>query len=90
MHGRPFDAPDGETVMQARTSCCAVLLLAQLVLVGCGTPVPGAAAPAGPAFGTLVSAPEHSADEARGGVSAAMVELSWALAQPAEDRFDDG
>ncbi|GAA4549718.1 hypothetical protein GCM10023175_38300 [Pseudonocardia xishanensis] len=73
----------------------AVLVAAVVVVAGCGTaaaPGPGPSAPSAPGgrpvFGTLVSEPDRSAEEARAGVGAAMVELSWAEAEPADDRFD--
>jgi Beta-galactosidase len=39
-------------------------------------------------YGTLVSLPEHSVDEARAGIRAAMVELAWDQFEPAPGRFD--
>ena len=77
------------------TSCRVVSIVvcaAALLLAGCTVPAsPSVAATAGehPDFGTLVSSPEHSDEEARAGVEIAMVELSWAQFEPVEDRFDE-
>jgi hypothetical protein len=69
-----------------------LMLAAALLLAGCNAQVPpsvAATATQQPDFGTLVSSPEHSAEEVRAGVDVAMVELSWAQFEPAEDRFDE-
>ncbi|WP_297503710.1 hypothetical protein [Pseudonocardia sp.] len=67
-----------------------VVLAALVALAACSTPqTTSVRAARSIAFGTLVSPPERSADEARAGVSAAMVELSWEQAEPAEGTFDD-
>lgn len=73
------------TVLVALT----LALVAALQLSGCTVVGRAAAAPdSGPTFGTLVSLPDRAGDEARAGVSAAMVELSWEQAEPAPGRFD--
>ena len=81
----------GRTRNRPVLAALTLALVAVLQLSGC-TVVPGraVAAPAdgGPRFGTLVSRPEHAADEMRAGVSAAMVELSWAQAEPRPGQFD--
>jgi hypothetical protein len=41
------------------------------------------------AFGTLTSIAAHGADEAKGGVSLAMVEIEWQNAEPHDGEFDD-
>ncbi len=65
-------------------------LLALLPITACS---PAAAADpsarGGPTFGTLTSLPEHSAEEARAGVSVAEVEIDWIRAEPAEGQFDE-
>ena len=83
-----------------RRGAVVVAVVAGLFAAGCGSPVrtgpetaaetAAAAVAARPVFGTLVSDPDHSAEEARAGVRAAMVELSWARAEPVEGRFDVG
>jgi hypothetical protein len=65
------------------------VLLALVLLTACSGAAAGAPPRGGPAFGTLTSLPEHSAQEARAGVSVAEVEIDWMRAEPAEGRFDE-
>jgi len=53
-----------------------------------GTAVPEPAAGSGPVFGTLGALPEHAGEEVRAGAPAAMIELFWDRAEPAQGRFD--
>ena len=66
-------------------------LLALVTTAACSSPAAAAdpTARGGPSFGTLTSLPEHSAEEARAGVSVAEVEIDWMRAEPAEGRFDE-
>src|SRR4051812_2831002 len=47
-------------------------------------------APARPVLRTLLSSVQHSAEEARANISAAMVELIWDRAEPSVGQFDEG
>ncbi|MCW0211867.1 MAG: hypothetical protein OJJ54_00750 [Pseudonocardia sp.] len=73
-----------------RLLALAALLVPVLVSAACSAPqttaVPAARSMV---YGTLVSSAERSAQEEQAGVTAAMVELSWARAEPAEGRFDE-
>ncbi|GAA1856453.1 hypothetical protein GCM10009836_40830 [Pseudonocardia ailaonensis] len=53
-----------------------------------GTPVPAPAAGSGPVFGVLGAQQEHAAEEVRAGVPAAMIEMFWDRAEPADGTFD--
>lgn len=52
------------------------------------TPPTGPATMPTPVIGTLQSMPRWSAEESRAGVSTAMVEFEWRLAEPERGRFD--
>lgn len=68
-------------------------LMVAALLAGCVAPSPSptAEAPqrAGPSFGTLLTMSDTAAEEARAGVTAAMVEVGWRRVEPREGQFDD-
>jgi len=71
-----------------QATLAAVIALAMVALTGCAADTGPDADTGRPVFGTLVSLPEHSTDEARAGVRAAMVELSWKQFEPSPGQFD--
>src|SRR5262249_5372599 len=80
----------GGGVRHGRPAAAAVLVgLLLAVTTSCDrVESPTAAGQRGPAFGTLASLPRFSADAGRAGGTAAGVELSGELADPAEGQFD--
>ena len=75
----------------------ALPLVLVTLLAGCGTPAPTGAPDrppeppprGGPSFGTLLTESDTAAEEARGGVTAAMVEVGWRRVEPREGQFDE-
>ncbi|GAA0920588.1 hypothetical protein [Pseudonocardia zijingensis] len=82
--------------MTSRQAPAILSLALAVLLAGCGARVSGeatvstqAARPPGPAFGTLLPVLEAAEDEARAGVTAAVVELGWGRFEPADGEFDE-
>lgn len=89
--------------LAARFAAGTLALVAGLVLAGCTVAGQASADPADTSagvaaaqgatsttFGTLVSQNDHTADEVKAEAPAAMVELSWARAEPTSGGFDLG